>query len=251
MKAGTIKEEGDKINVVVPTGNFGNILAAYYAKKMGLPIHKLICASNSNNVLTEFLKTGVYNRNREFHATISPSMDILISSNLERLLFDVTGHNTEKVAGWMKELSETGRYQVDAETLAAIQEVFAADYCDDKTTEETIAEVYESTHYLCDTHTAVAVNAYEQYLQETKDDTPTVVVSTASPYKFTDSVLKAVSKHYDAAMDEFAKVQQLSKETGTEITDPIAALESKTVRFQNVCTPQTMSDELLKLLHLQ
>lgn len=251
LKAGTIKEEGDKINVVVPTGNFGNILAAYYAKKMGLPIHKLICASNSNNVLTEFLKTGVYNRNREFHATISPSMDILISSNLERLLFDVTGHDTEKVAGWMKELSETGRYQVDAETLAAIQEVFAADYCDDKTTEETIAEVYESTHYLCDTHTAVAVNAYEQYLKETKDDTPTVVVSTASPYKFTDSVLKAVSKQYDSDMDEFAKVQQLSKETGTEIPAPIAALESKTVRFQNVCTPQTMSDELLKLLNLQ
>ena len=251
LKAGTIKEEGDKINVVVPTGNFGNILAAYYAKKMGLPIHKLICASNSNNVLTEFLKTGVYNRNREFHATISPSMDILISSNLERLLFDVTGHDTEKVAGWMKELSETGRYQVDAETLAVIQEVFAADYCDDKTTEETIAEVYKSTHYLCDTHTAVAVNAYEQYLKETKDDTPTVVVSTASPYKFTDSVLKAVSKQYDSDMDEFAKVQQLSKETGTEIPAPIAALESKTVRFQNVCTPQTMSDELLKLLNLQ
>lgn len=251
LKAGTIKEEGDKINVVVPTGNFGNILAAYYAKKMGLPIHKLICASNSNNVLTEFLKTGVYNRNREFHATISPSMDILISSNLERLLFDVTGHDTEKVAGWMKELSETGRYQVDAETLAAIQEVFAADYCDDKTTEETIAEVYKSTHYLCDTHTAVAVNAYEQYLKETKDDTPTVVVSTASPYKFTDPVLKAVSKQYDSDMDEFAKVQQLSKETGTEIPAPIAALESKTVRFQNVCTPQTMSDELLKLLNLQ
>ena len=175
----------------------------------------------------------------------------MISSNLERLLFDVTGHDTEKVAGWMKELSETGRYQVDAETLAAIQEVFAADYCDDKTTEETIAEVYESTHYLCDTHTAVAVNAYEQYLKETKDDTPTVVVSTASPYKFTDSVLKAVSKQYDSDMDEFAKVQQLSKETGTEIPAPIAALESKTVRFQNVCTPQTMSDELLKLLNLQ
>ena len=121
---------------------------------------------------------------------------------------------------------------MDAETLAAIQEVFAADYCDDKTTEETIAEVYKSTHYLCDTHTAVAVNAYEQYLKETKDDTPTVVVSTASPYKFTE-------------------VQQLSKETGTEIPAPIAALESKTVRFQNVCTPQTMSDELLKLLNLQ
>ena len=251
LYANGVIAKDEKINIVVPTGNFGNILAAFYAKNMGIPVAKLICASNENKVLYDFFSTGTYDKNREFMLTSSPSMDILISSNLERLLFDVTGHNTEKVAGWMKELSETGRYQVDAETLAAIQEVFAADYCDDKTTEETIAEVYESTHYLCDTHTAVAVNAYEQYLQETKDDTPTVVVSTASPYKFTDSVLKAVSKHYDAAMDEFAKVQQLSKETGTEIPAPIAALESKTVRFQNVCTPQTMSDELLKLLNLQ
>lgn len=250
LKAGTIKAEGDQINVVVPTGNFGNILAAYYAMKMGLPIHKLICASNSNNVLTEFLKTGVYDRNREFYATISPSMDILISSNLERLLFEVTGHNTEKVAGWMDQLSKTGRYEVDTETFHAIQAVFAADYCDDKTTEATIAEVYRTTHYLCDTHTAVAVNAYEQYLKETKDDTPTVVVSTASPYKFADSVLKAVSKNFDETMDEFAKVQQLSKETETEIPAPIAELEKKQIRFQNLCTKEAMSSELLKMLNL-
>lgn len=251
LKAGTVRAVGDKINVVVPTGNFGNILAAYYAMKMGLPVHRLICASNANNVLTEFLKTGIYDRNREFYATISPSMDILISSNLERLLFDVTDHDTEKVSGWMNELSQTGRYQVDAETLAAIQAVFSADYCDDKTTQDTIAEVYQSAHYLCDTHTAVAMHVYGKYIKETNDDTPTVVVSTASPYKFTDSVLKAVSKNYNAEMDEFAKVQQLCKETGTKIPDPIVALEKKPVRFENLCMPEAMGDELLKLLNLK
>jgi len=251
LKAGTIKTVGDKINVVVPTGNFGNILAAYYAMKMGLPIHRLICASNSNNVLTEFLKTGIYDRNREFYTTISPSMDIVISSNLERLLFDVTEHDTEKVAGWMWQLSQTGRYQVDEKTLEAIQSIFSADYCDDKATEETIAKTYKNTHYLCDTHTAVAVYVYEKYLKETNDNTPTVVVSTASPYKFTDSVLKAVCANYDETADEFTKVQQLSKETETEIPAPISALEEKQVRFQNLCTPDTMLDELLNMLHLK
>ena len=251
LKNGTLTKEGQPINIVVPTGNFGNILAAYYAKKMGLPVHKLICASNSNHVLTEFLKTGTYNRNRAFYATISPSMDILISSNLERLLFDATGHDAEKVAGWMQELAENGSYTVDKQTLAEIQKVFAADYCNDKTTEETIAEVYNTAHYLCDTHTAVAVNAYIQYKEETGDNTPTVVVSTASPYKFADAVLRAVSANYNESMDEFAKVEQLSKETGTEIPKPIAALQSKQVRFKNLCTPQDMGEQLLKLLHLQ
>lgn len=251
LKSGAVKAEGEPINIVVPTGNFGNILAAYYAKKMGLPVHKLICASNSNNVLTDFLRTGVYDRNRPFHTTISPSMDILISSNLERLLYDITGNNAQQVAQWMQQLARTGRYEIDAQTLEKIQSVFAADYCSDQTTEQTIAQVYRSTRYLCDTHTAVAVNAYEQYVKETGDQTPTIVVSTASPYKFADAVLKAVSEHYNSVEDEFDKVHRLSEETETPIPAPIAVLQSKPVRFRNVCTPQTMPDELLKLLGLR
>lgn len=249
MANGTIQQEGEKINIVVPTGNFGNILAAYYAMKMGLPVNRLICASNSNNVLTEFLNTGIYDRNREFHATISPSMDILISSNLERLLYDVTGHNAEKVSGWMQELNTTGRYQVDEDTFAKIRAVFYGAYCDDVSTKQTIRQVFDHAHYLCDTHTAVAVHAYEQYRKETGDTaTPTVVVSTASPYKFADAVLSAVSDSYDSGTSEFEKVQQLARETDTDIPAPIAGLEQKQVRFQNCCAKEKMGDVLLKLV---
>lgn len=251
MAQGILTQEGQRINVVVPTGNFGNILAAYYAKKMGLPINKLVCASNANNVLTEFLNTGVYDRNREFHATISPSMDILISSNLERLLYDITGQDAAKVAGWMNELGTTGRYQVDADTLAKLQELFCAAYCDDATTKETIRDTFRDAHYLCDTHTAVAVNVYQQYVRKTGDATPTVVVSTASPYKFADSVLSAVSASYDSALSEFEKVQALARTTNTPIPAPIASLEQKTVRFRNVCEKDAMGDFLLQMLGLK
>ncbi|MCI9576127.1 MAG: threonine synthase [Clostridiales bacterium] len=252
MAKGILTQEGEKINLVVPTGNFGNILAGYYAMKMGLPVNKLICASNSNNVLTEFLNTGVYDRNRAFHATISPSMDILISSNLERLLYDVTGHDAGKVAGWMQELNTTGRYQVDDETFAKLKAVFCGAYCDDETTKATIKEVFQGAGYLCDTHTAVAVNAYEQYLAKTGDKaTQTVVVSTASPYKFADAVLSAVSDSYDSGKSEFEKVEELAQETKTEIPAPIAGLEQKQVRFQNRCKKENMSDVLLQMVHLK
>ena len=251
MKKGTVGHDGQKVNIAVPTGNFGNILAAYYAKKMGLPVGRLICASNSNNVLTEFLQTGVYDRNRHFYTTISPSMDILVSSNLERLLFDVTGGDAERVAGWIGELAETGRYQVDGETLAVLKELFYAGYCDDASTKAAIREISRTGHYLCDTHTAVAAEVYRQYVSETGDgETPCIVVSTASPYKFADSVLDAVAEDYDKAADDFTKIRLLSSLTGTGIPNPIAALQNKAVRFQNLCTVEQMPQAVLGMVGL-
>ena len=244
---GELKREGQEINIVVPTGNFGNILAAYYAKKMGLPVHRLICASNSNNVLTEFIRTGVYNRGRQFFTTISPSMDILVSSNLERLVFDLTGNDSARVAGWMKDLSETGKYQVGADVLEQIQSLFYAGCCDDDATRATIKDIYHEENYLCDTHTAVAVNVYHQYINDTNDlGTPTVIASTASPYKFADSVLGSLSQDYLRDASEFCKVQELSELTGTPVPAPIAALASKPVRFHNSCTKGTMGEMVLK-----
>jgi len=248
MASGEIDHEGEAVNIVVPTGNFGNILAAYYAKKMGLPVHKFICASNSNNVLTEFLNTGVYNRSRHFYTTISPSMDILVSSNLERLLYDLTNGDSAKVAGWMKELAVTGKYQVDDNVLKQLHENFYAGCCDDDATKATIQEMQRVENYLCDTHTAVAVNVYHQYVRDTNDiDTPAIVVSTASPYKFADSVLSAISNDNSQNSSEFVKVKELSALTGTPIPAPIALLESKPVRFENICTKASMGEVVLKM----
>ena len=194
MNSGEIDYEGEKINIVVPTGNFGNILAAYYAKEMGLPVKKLICASNSNHVLTDFLKTGSYDRNREFHLTISPSMDILISSNLERLLYHLTGQDNNRVRAYMKSLSETGRYTVEEDVRKQLDELFYSGYCDDEKTKSAIKMMYDTENYLCDPHTAVAVEVYHEYVETTGDEeTPTILVSTASPYKFSRSVLEAIS----------------------------------------------------------
>jgi threonine synthase len=249
MKAGEIDHEGQKINIVVPTGNFGNILAAYYAMKMGLPVNKLICASNSNNVLTDFLKTGVYNRNRPFYTTVSPSMDILVSSNLERLLYDMTGGNSEKVKGWMNKLSTEGQYQVDSDVIDTLKKLFYSGCCDDETTKATIKETQETENYLCDTHTAVAINVYHQYIKETNDkETKTVIVSTASPYKFADSVLSAITDDYDKGEDDFAKISELSALSGTPIPQPIADLQEKAIRFQNICTVDRMSDAVLDFI---
>ena len=243
MAAGKIKNENTPINIVVPTGNFGNILAAYYAMKMGLPVNRLICASNSNNVLTEFLQTGIYNRNREFFTTLSPSMDILVSSNLERLLYDLTGGDTSAVSGWMQELSETGRYQVNPDVLQKLQNLFFAGCCDDQATQQTIATSEQEEHYLCDTHTAVAVNVYHQYVKQTGDNEhETIIVSTASPYKFSDSVLRAITSENLGNTDEFEKVKLLSQKTGVEIPAPIAALENKTERFCNTCPVNQMKN---------
>jgi len=225
-------------NIVVPTGNFGNILAAYYAKKMGVPVNRLICASNANNVLTDFIKSGTYNRNRDFYTTISPSMDILISSNLERMLFELSGNNDIEVSKIQKDLSEKGEFTVSDKVKDKLQKLFYGGCCDDKATIATINKYFTDYGYLCDTHTAVALNVYEQYLAETKDNRPTVIASTASPYKFAQSVLSAVSEK--TADSEFGTVKLLETETSTSAPAPIKALETAKVRFNQLCEKDEM-----------
>ena len=249
MNRGVVKK-GEKINVVVPTGNFGNILAAYYAKKMGLPINKLICASNSNNVLTDFIRTGVYDRNREFHTTISPSMDILISSNLERLIYDLSGCDGARVKGWMDSLASEGRYEVDEDVKAKIRELFWAGCCDDKATQASINDAFKSQGYLSDTHTAVALNVYEQYTKEFGSDVPTIIASTASPYKFAPAVLGAIAPE-KAEGDEFAMLENLHEVSGVEIPAPLANLKGKQVRFNSVCEGDTMRETVLNMLGIK
>ncbi len=231
---------GDKVNFVVPTGNFGNILAAYYAKEMGVPVNKLICASNKNSVLTDFLTTGTYDRNRDFYTTISPSMDILISSNLERLLYSAS--SSEKVNEWMKSLKETGRYTVDADTFGYISSAFAAGFCDDDMTKATINKLFKEQNYLCDTHTAVGVKVYYDYREQTGDTTPTVIASTANPFKFSKAVLEAVQGD-TGNLDEFAMVERLAEVTGKECPAPLANLRNKEVRFTSVCKKDIPSME--------
>lgn len=246
--ANDIIKPGDEINVDVPTGNFGNILASYYARKMGLPIKTLVCASNANNVLTDFLKTGTYDRNRHFYTTASPSMDILISSNLERLLFDLSGQDDKLVADWMKKLSVDGKYTVTDDVNAKISALFDAGCCDDEMTKATIRETYEQEHYLCDTHTAVAVNVYGQYVERTGDKTPVVIASTASPFKFSASVLDAVKCGKIDSEDEFAMVNELSDFTGAEVPVQLASLAGKQPRFTEVCEKNEMTDVVFNML---
>ena len=224
---------GEEVDFSVPTGNFGDILAAYYGKLMGLPVHKLICASNANNVLTDFLRTGVYDRNREFFKTITPSMDILISSNLERLLCHVTG-DPAKVKGWMEELGKTGRYDVGAEVLAKIQELFWADWADDARTKEAIRRAKKEKDYVPDPHTAVAWAVAEAYQKEVERDHAMVVVSTASPYKFNASVLSALRGDL-GSMDEFAMLDALKEECGANIPKGLDALRKAEVLHTKVC----------------
>ncbi|MCR4614857.1 MAG: threonine synthase [Clostridiales bacterium] len=238
-------EAGEKINIVVPTGNFGNILAAYYALRMGLPVNKLICASNKNNVLTDFLKTGRYDRNRDFYVTSSPSMDILISSNLERLLYLATDMDDMAVRGWMHELSTTGSYDIGEDLLGRIQTIFSAGCCDEEGTKATINGLFNSQDYLCDTHTAVAVNTYFGYRSETGDDTHTVIASTASPFKFCAGVLDALEVEFEG--DELEKIHQLSKVTGEECPPQLASLTSKEIRFKDCCTRENMKETVLRL----
>ncbi len=236
----------DGFNVVVPTGNFGNILAAYYAKKMGAPINKLICASNANNVLTDFINTGKYDRNRSFFTTISPSMDILISSNLERMLFELSGNDDKAVAKMQADLAKDGTFTVSQEIKAKMNDLFYGGCCDDKATLETINKYFGEYGYLSDTHTAVALNVYEQYVNKTGDDRPTVIASTASPYKFANSVITAVSD--EKADSEFDTVRLLSDVTKTEIPTPIKALENAEVRFKEICEKEDMLASVYKAL---
>lgn len=242
LAAGTIKA-GEEINFTVPTGNFGDILAGFYAKCMGLPVHQLICASNTNNVLTDFLRTGVYDRQREFFKTISPSMDILISSNLERLLYHMTG-DTAKVAAWMKELQQDGRYDVGEELLKKIQQTFWADWTSDEDTEKCIGRLYEKTHYVADPHTAVAWSVAEKYQQATGDSHHMVVVSTASPYKFNGSVLEALGVK-TAGVDEFTLLDELQARNADKIPQGLASLRTKEVRHKGVCAPETKEEAVM------
>ena len=221
--------EGEPVNFCVPTGNFGNILSAFYAKEMGLPIGRLLCASNSNNVLTDFIATGKYDRNRPFYNTVSPSMDILISSNLERLLYLLSGGDDKLVAGYMKELSDTGCYQVSEEMLEKIQSVFVGGFSSEEETEATIGKMMDEHKYLIDTHTAVAFHVLEQYRKDTGDQTKTVVASTASPFKFCDAVLDALNVTDKATGT--ALLDQLADVSGMPAPQPLATLKDKKVRF--------------------
>ena len=245
LKEGKV-QKGDPINVCVPTGNFGNILSAYYAKQMGVPIHKLICASNQNNVLTDFIKTGVYDRNRPFYNTMSPSMDILISSNLERMLFEFTERDDVAVKEYMSALATEGRYEVSEKVKKQLDKNFAAGCCGDAETQDMIAKMWKEKNYLIDTHTAVAFHVLEEYRRETGDDTPTVVVSTASPFKFCDNVLGALGVTDLAAGTDI--LDQLSKVTGEPVPAPLANLKGKEIRFQQVTEKENMSDRVLEML---
>ncbi len=240
---------GQPVNFVVPTGNFGNILAGYYAKLMGLPVNRLVCAANANNVLTDFLRTGIYDRRRSFHKTISPSMDILISSNLERLLYHVTGGDSAQVAAWMGQLNADGAYRVEGTPLAAIQDTFWSDWAGDRDTTAEIKAVYDRHRYLIDPHTAVASRVLKAYRAATGDEVPAVVVSTASPFKFNDNVLAALAGP-DALTGKstFAAARELSRLTDNPMPASLAGLEHKNVRHTAVCDPGEMKTMVEKAL---
>lgn len=236
-------EVGDPVNFVVPTGNFGDILAGYFAKLLGLPVDKLVCASNANDVLTEFLRTGRYNRMRTFHKTVSPSMDILVSSNLERLLYLATGCNSERICGYMNALQNDGEYTVEPDVLDKLKEVFWAGSCNDEETEKTIRRVYEGCNYLCDTHTAVAWNVSEQFLKETGNTHKTVVLSTASPYKFAAAVSDAIGLSHSE--NEFEVMSALEKATKIKAPKSLTSLCEKSVLHKKVIDKDKMLDYVL------
>ena len=237
----------EKINVVVPTGNFGNILAAFYAKNMGVPIAKLICASNENKVLFDFFRTGTYDRNRDFILTSSPSMDILISSNLERLIYRIAGNDAAKNAELMKSLSTTGKYEITPEMKALLDD-FYGNYTSEQETADVIADLYEKTGYIIDTHTAVAAGVYHKYKAETKDtETKTVIASTASPFKFTRSVMDAIDKKYDS-MSDFELVDELSRIGNVAVPQAIEDIRSAAVLHDTVCEVDEMPAVVKKFL---
>lgn len=236
---------GDKVDFIVPTGNFGDILAGYFAKLMGLPVGKLICAANQNNVLTDFINTGIYDRNRPFYKTTSPSMDILVSSNLERLLFLACGKDCNKVASWMADLNKTGKFAVDSRTLDYIKESFATYCCTEEDSQNEIASLWKECKYLCDPHTAVARFALRKHL-ESGASNPCVVLSTASPYKFPTAVLKALGQIPDK--NEFEQMRQLNTLTGVAIPANLACLENKKERFTQVIENNRITDYVVSCL---
>lgn len=243
---------GDKINFVVPTGNFGNILAAYYAKEMGLPINRLVCASNENNILTDFINTGVYDRKRDLIKTISPSMDILISSNLERLLFEVSGHDSELISGWMNDLNSQGVYTVDSDTRKKISKLFWADFTNESETLKTIEYIYKEYNYVMDTHTAVGFDVYDKYVISTGDMTKSVIVSTASPFKFNESVVKAIfGEDSVKGRSEFELLEMLAVKCGLDIPNGLKNLEKKEIRHKTVCGKSEMKEKVEAILNIK
>ena len=248
VRDGKIKD-GQEINVVVPTGNFGNILAAYYAKQMGLPIHKLICASNENRVLYDFFRTGTYDRKRDFILTTSPSMDILISSNLERLIYRLTGENAEKCAELMKSLSEGGEYTITEEMKAQLGDFYGT-FCSEEETANTISEIYKDSNYVIDTHTAVAAGVYKKYVSETDDHLPTVIASTASPYKFTRSVMDALGEdHKD--LDDFGLVDALSALSKVPVPRAVEEIRTAPVLHDKVVDAVDMPAAVKEILNIK
>ncbi len=243
LKSGAISEN-EEINVCVPTGNFGNILAAFYAREMGIPIKKFICASNQNNVLTDFFTDGKYDKRREFHVTNSPAMDILISSNLERLIFNLSGNDDKTVKKYMAKLASDGAYTVSSEIFERILGLFYGGCCSGEETLKTISDVYSEHNYLIDTHTAVAVNVYNKYVRQTGDDTVTLLASTASPFKFADSVLSALGIDISSGGEELLEI--LSKTTRNKIPTPLASIFEKEERFVNTASREDLPELVVK-----
>lgn len=242
---------GDVVNFVVPTGNFGNILAGWYAKEMGLPIGKLVCASNENKVLTDFFQTGRYDRKREFKQTNSPSMDILISSNLERFLYAMTGNDGAKVAKWMQELQTVGEFQVDAQTKTAIDACVCGGFANEDQTLETIHTCYEQHHYLLDTHTAVALKVYQDYQQSTHDDRVVIIDSTANPYKFVSSVYQAVNPlSEEEKTDDLQLLEQLQALSKMLVHRGLLDLDKKEVRHEACCARADIKNQITTILNL-
>ena len=248
VRQGKIKD-GQEINVVVPTGNFGNILAAYYAKQMGLPVHKLICASNDNKVLYDFFCTGTYDRKRDFILTTSPSMDILISSNLERLIYRIAGGDAKKCAELMQSLTAGGEYTITEDMKAQLTD-FYGNYCTEEETAQTIAKIFKESHYVIDTHTAVAAGVYDKYTADTKDTTPTVIASTASPYKFTRSVMEALGVNVDGK-DDFALADELSSLSGVKLPQAVETIRTAPVLHDRVVDAPDMPQAVKEILGIK
>lgn len=236
---------GEKINIVVPTGNFGNILAAYYGKKMGMPFNKFICASNKNNVLTDFINTGTYSIKRDFYLTNSPSMDILISSNLERLLYHISGEDSNLISNLMNSLEKDGEYSLPKFMLNELDD-FYGNFASEEETETTISKVWKDNEYLLDTHTAVAYKVYDKYKRETGDNTKTIIAGTASPFKFSDSVIKSLG--YDVDEDGFKNMITVQEKTGVKIPNSLADLEKKAILHSTVINSDNMKNKIKEIL---
>ena len=240
---------GEKINVVVPTGNFGNILAAYFAKNMGLPVNKLICASNENKVLYDFFSTGTYDRNREFVLTSSPSMDILISSNLERLIYIIAGADAKANSEFMDSLKTEGRYTITPQMRAKLDD-FYGNYSSEEETARVIKSLYESTGYVIDTHTAVAAGVYKKYVSDTGDNLKTVIASTASPFKFSRSVMDAIDKSRYDSMSDFELVDELAAIANVKVPQAIEDIRTAPVLHDTVCDKTEMKATVKKILNI-